>query len=425
MLSTLKNAWKIPEIRKKMNFTLLMLLIFRLGSSIPVPYMNKAVIKQIFEASQGGILQFLDLMAGGTFSNFSIFATNIYPYITSSIVIQLLTIAIPKLEELAKEGEEGKKKINKLTRILALVLAGVQAVGYTLGIFRTALDPSAGTLQKIIVVITLIAGTAFLIWIGEQITQNGVGNGISLLIFIGIISRLPADIMGVFRGVAAGYLDIFKVLILGILFLAIIAFVVALQEGERKIPVQYAKRVVGRKMYGGQSTHIPIKVLMSGVLPVIFASALLSLPQTITLFSDGAFAQWVLKYLTPQGTVGMWVYSIINIALIMFFTYFYTAIQFNTVEYAKNLQQNGGFIPGIRPGRPTSDYLNRVVSRLTFVGGFSLALLSSLPIILSNLFGMNINFGGTAVIIVVGVALETVKQLESQMLMRHYKGFLK
>ncbi|NLN15379.1 MAG: preprotein translocase subunit SecY [Tissierellia bacterium] len=425
MLSTLKNAWKIPEIRKKMNFTLLMLLIFRLGSSIPVPYMNKAIIKSIFESSQYGILQFLDMMAGGTFSNFSIFATNIYPYITASIVIQLLTIAIPSLEELAKEGEEGRKKINKYTRILAMVLAAVTALGYTMGIFRSALDPSVGTLQKAIVVITLVAGTAFLIWIGEQITEYGIGNGISLIIFVGIISRFPADVIGIVRGVAAGSIGILKVIIFAILFVAIIAFVVALQEGERKIPVQYAKRVVGRKMYGGQSTHIPVKVSMAGVMPVIFASSLLSLPQTITLFSDGAFAQWVAKYLTPQGTVGLWVYSILNVALIMFFTYFYTAIQFNTVEYAKSLQQNGGFIPGIRPGRPTSEYLNKVVSRLTFVGGFSLAILAILPLIMSKIFQMPINFGGTAVIIVVGVALETVKQIESQMLMRHYKGFLK
>lgn len=425
MLSILKNAWKIPEIRKKMNFTLLMLLIFRLGSSIPVPYMNKAIIKSIFESSQYGILQFLDMMAGGTFSNFSIFATNIYPYITASIVIQLLTIAIPSLEELAKEGEEGRKKINKYTRILAMVLAAVTALGYTMGIFRSALDPSVGTLQKAIVVITLVAGTAFLIWIGEQITEYGIGNGISLIIFVGIISRFPADVIGIVRGVAAGSIGILKVIIFAILFVAIIAFVVALQEGERKIPVQYAKRVVGRKMYGGQSTHIPVKVSMAGVMPVIFASSLLSLPQTITLFSDGAFAQWVAKYLTPQGTVGLWVYSILNVALIMFFTYFYTAIQFNTVEYAKSLQQNGGFIPGIRPGRPTSEYLNKVVSRLTFVGGFSLAILAILPLIMSKIFQMPINFGGTAVIIVVGVALETVKQIESQMLMRHYKGFLK
>src|SRR5699024_2453790 len=252
----------------------------------------------------------------------------------------------------------------------------------------------------------------------------GIGNGISLIIFVGIISRLPGELINAIRLIRIGQLSIIKALIFAIVFLAIIAIVVALQEGERKIPVQYAKRVVRRTMYGGQSTHIPIKVSMSGVMPVIFASSLLALPQTITLFTKGGVSDWITKYLTPQGSVGIWVYSILNIILIMFFTYFYTAIQFNTVEYAQNLQQNGGFIPGIRPGRPTSEALNRTVSRITFVGGLSLAILASLPIILSKIFGMNVNFGGTAIIIVVGVALETVKQIESQMLMRHYKGFL-
>ncbi len=425
MLTTLKNAWKIPEIRKKIIFTLMMLLVFRLGSAIPVPFMDKAAIKQLFDASEGGILQFLDLMAGGTFSEFSIFATNIYPYITASIVIQLLTIAIPKLEELAKEGEEGKKKITKYTRYGAMVLAGIQAIGYTFGIFSQALEPGATGLQKAIVIISLIAGTAFLMWIGELITAKGIGNGISLIIFVGIISKLPGALIKTFQLVSNGELNIVKVLIFGIVFLVIIAMVIALQEGERRVPVQYAKRVVGRKMYGGQSTHIPVKVSMAGVMPVIFASSLLALPQTIALFSKGGASEWITKWLTPQGSIGIWVYSIFNIVLIMFFTYFYTAIQFNTVEYAKNLQQNGGFVPGIRPGRPTSEHLNKVVTRITFVGGLSLAVLASLPIILSKVFNMNVNFGGTAIIIVVGVALETVKQIESQMLMRHYKGFLK
>ena len=425
MLTTLKNAWKIPEIRKKITFTLIMLLVFRLGSAIPVPFMDKAAIAQLFAASEGGILQFLDLMAGGTFSQFSIFATNIYPYITASIVIQLLTIAIPKLEELAKEGEEGKKKITKYTRYGALVLATITAIGYTFGIFRDALDPGATSLQKVIVIISLVAGTAFLMWIGELITAKGIGNGISLIIFVGIISKLPGEILKIFQLVRTGDLNIIKVLVFGIVFLIIIALVIALQEGERRVPVQYAKRVVGRKMYGGQSTHIPVKVSMAGVMPVIFASSLLALPQTIALFSRGGASEWITKWLTPQGSIGIWVYSISNIILIMFFTYFYTAIQFNTVEYAKNLQQNGGFVPGIRPGRPTSEHLNKVVTRITFVGGLSLAILASLPIILSKLFNMNVNFGGTAIIIVVGVALETVKQIESQMLMRHYKGFLK
>lgn len=425
MLTTLRNAWKIPDIRKKISFTLIMLLVFRLGSAIPVPFMDKAAIAQLFAASDGGILQFLDLMAGGTFSQFSIFATNIYPYITASIVIQLLTIAIPKLEELAKEGEEGKKKITKYTRYGAMVLAGIQAIGYTFGLFSSALEPGATGLQKTIVIISLIAGTAFLMWIGELITAKGIGNGISLIIFVGIISKLPGEIFKIFQLVSTGELNIIKVLVFGLVFLVIIALVIALQEGERRIPVQYAKRVVGRKMYGGQSTHIPVKVSMAGVMPVIFASSLLALPQTIALFSKGGASEWITKWLTPQGSIGIWVYTIFNIVLIMFFTYFYTAIQFNTVEYAKNLQQNGGFVPGIRPGRPTSEHLNKVVTRITFVGGMSLAILASSPIILSKLFNMNVNFGGTAIIIVVGVALETVKQIESQMLMRHYKGFLK
>lgn len=423
MLSTLKNAWRIPEIRKKLVFTLLMLLVFRLGSSIPVPYMNKQVIRDIFQASQGGILEFLDLMGGGTFSNFSIFATNIYPYITASIVIQLLTIAIPRLEELAKEGEEGSKKIAKYTRYAAIVLALIQAIGYTLGLFSSALETTS-VLQTSIVIISLVAGTAFLIWLGDMITEKGIGNGISLIIFVGIISKLPTDIINSIGLIRVGELNIIKALIFSIVFLVIIALVVALQEGERRVPVQYAKRVVGRKMYGGQSTHIPVKVSMAGVMPVIFASSLLAFPQTIALFTKGAPSEWITKFLTPAGSVGIWIYSILNIVLIMFFTYFYTAIQFNTVEYAKNLQQNGGFVPGIRPGRPTSEYLNKVVTRITFVGGLSLAILASLPIILSKLFGMQVNFGGTAIIIVVGVALETVKQIEAQMLMRHYKGFL-
>ncbi len=423
MLSTLRNAWRIPELRKKIIFTLLMLLVFRLGSAIPVPYMNKAVVKAMFEGSQGGLLQFLDLMAGGNFSKFSIFVTSIYPYITASIVIQLLTIAIPKLEELAKQGEEGRKKITQYTRYAAIVLALIQAMGYTFGLFSQALE-TTNVLQTAIVILTMVAGTAFLMWLGEIITEKGIGNGISLIIFIGIISALPAQVIQMFRIVRADAVFAVKMLVFAIVALVIIAAVIAINEGERRIPVQYAKRVVGRKMYGGQSTHIPVKVLMAGVMPVIFSQSLLALPQTIALFSKGGVSDWIVKYLTPNGTVGIWIYSILNILLIIFFTYFYTAIQFNTVEYAKNLQQNGGFIPGIRPGRPTSEYLTKVVNRVVIVGGLALAVLTILPLVLSKIFGMQVNFGGTAIIIVVGVAIETVKQIEAQMLMRHYKGFL-
>ncbi len=427
MLSTLRNAWKIEEIRKRIIFTILMLLVIRLGSSIPVPYMDRDIIRQIFELGQAGVLEFLDLMAGGTFSEFSIFALNIYPYITASIIIQLLTIAIPRLEEIAKEGEAGRKKIAQWTKYGAVILAIIQAIGTTFGFFNRALV-AQGPLQTAIVIISLTAGTTFLIWIGDLITEKGIGNGISLIIFVGIISKLPSEFLKPIAWARMGFLNavnIIKLILLVIVALVIIAVVVALQEGERKIPVQYAKRVVGRKMYGGQSSHIPLKVSMAGVIPVIFSTSLLAFPQTLALFFKGEPSEWITKYLTVQGSVGIWVYSILNVILIVFFTYFYTAVQFNTVEYAKNLQQYGGFIPGIRPGKPTSDYLNRVISRITFVGAISLAIIASLPIILSHIFKMNINFGGTAIIIVVGVALETVRQIESQMLMRHYKGFLK
>lgn len=400
-----------------------MLLVFRLGSSVPVPGMDKQKIAEMFERASGGILEFLDLMSGGTFSNFSIFALNIYPYVTASIIIQLLTIAIPRLEELAKEGEEGRKKITQITRYTTIGLALIQALGITFGFFDQAII-DRGFWPVTIVVVTLTAGTAFLMWLGEQITEKGIGNGISLIIFVGIISRIPGEIAKTISLYKVGEISLIGIILFLIFALVIIAIVIALQEGERRVPVQYAKRVVGRKMYGGQSTHIPIKVSMAGVIPVIFASSLLAFPQTIALFFKGEPSAWITKYLTPQGTIGAWVYTILNILLIIFFTYFYTAVQFNTVEYAKSLQQHGGFIPGIRPGRPTSEYLNKVISRLTFVGAISLAAIASLPIVLSKIFKLNINFGGTAIIIVVGVALETVKQIEAQMMMRHYKGFL-
>ncbi len=425
MLKTLKEAWKIPELRRKMVFTLLMLVVYRIGASIPVPYIDREVIRQQIESAQGSVLQFLDLMGGGTFSNFSIFATNIYPYITASIVIQLLTVAFPSLGELAKEGESGRRKINSYTRYLSVGLAAIQAFGFTFGVFRKAMT-ATNPFQDIIVLISLVAGSSFLIWLGDIITERGVGNGISLLIFTGIIAKLPNDVMRALQLMKVGELNIVKYVIFVILMLLIVAFVVRLQEGTRKVPVQYAKRMVGRKMYGGQSTHIPIKVSMSGVMPVIFANTILAIPQTIGMFAkqDSGFKKFVTDFLTPQGSVGVWVYLIFDFCLILFFAYFYTAIQFNTVEYSKSLQQNGGFIPGIRPGRPTSDFLSKIVSRITFIGGVQLAFLASVPILIEKLLKMNASFTGTSVIIVVGVAIEFVKMLEAQMMMRHYKGFL-
>ena len=424
MLSTLKNAWKIPELRKKIMFTLMMLLVFRLGSSIPVPGIKGEVIKQMFEGQAGGLLDFINLMAGGAFKNFTIFALNIYPYITASIILQLLTIAIPALESLSKEGEAGRKKIAQYTKYATIILALVQATGISLGFFRGALMNDS-KLSVAVVIITLTAGTSFLMWLGEQITEKGIGNGISLIIFVGIVSRAPEGLIKMFVSVKAGTASAIAVLAFLVIALAIIVGVIAIQEGQRKIPVQYAKRVVGRKVYGGQSTHIPMKVLMAGVIPVIFSTSLLQFPQIISLFfKGGGFADFVNKYLSLNGTVGVWIYSILNILLIVFFTYFYTAIQFNPIEYATNLKQNGGFVPGIRPGKPTSDYLTKVLSRITLAGGLILAVIATLPVVLEAIVHLNIHFGGTAILIVVGVVIETVKQLESQMLMRHYKGFL-
>lgn len=306
MLKTLRNAWRIPDIRKRMIFTLLMLLVFRLGSSIPVPGMDKQVISQIFEKSSGGILEFFDLMAGGTFSQFTIFALSISPYITASIIIQLLTIAIPRLEEIAKEGEEGRKKIGKITRYTTIGLALVQSIGITVGFFNQALI-DRGFWPVTVVVITLTAGTSFLMWLGDQITEKGIGNGISLIIFVGIISRIPKEIAQTVELFKIGEINLISLILFVLFAVVIIAIVIALQEGERRIPVQYAKRVVGRKMYGGQSTHIPVKVSMAGVIPVIFSTSILAFPQTIAIFFKGQPSEWIAKYLTPQGKVGVWV----------------------------------------------------------------------------------------------------------------------
>lgn len=425
MLTTFKNAWKLPEIRRKMLFTLFMLLIYRLGSHIAVPFMNKEAISQLFSGQNAGVLTFLDLMAGGNFSNYTIFAANITPYITASIVLQLLTIAIPSLEQLAKEGDTGRKAIAKYTRYLAIAIAFVQAIGFTFGIFRQAVEAHT-FLQKSVVIMSIVAGTAFLVWIGEQITEKGIGNGISIIIFAGIIVRMPRDLYQSFLLVRAGQAHWAFLILYIVLAIAIVFFVVTLNEGERRIPVQYAKRVVGRKMYGGQSTHIPIKVLMTGVMPIIFANSILAIPSTIIMFTgEGKFKDFVVKWLTPQGGPGLVIYVLLSILMIIFFTFFYTQIQFNTVEYSKSLQQNGGFIPGIRPGKPTSDYLGRVVNRLVLPGAIALAILTVLPTILTRVAKLRFNYGGTSIIIVVGVILETARVLEQQLLMRHYKGFLK
>ena len=424
MLRTLARAWKIEDIRKKIVFTLLMLLVFRLGSNIPVPGIDREILNSVFSKDMG-LLSLFDLFSGGAFSNFTIFALSITPYITASIILQLLTIAIPRLEALAKEGTEGKKKIAQYTRYLTVVLAFVQAIGLSVGLFRDAV-PDKSFFNIALIVLTLSAGTAFLMWLGEQINENGIGNGISLIIFGGIIARAPSAIHNTWLLYRAGEVGLLSIILFVIFALVVVVGIVLFQQGQRRVPVQYAKRVVGRKMYGGQSTHIPIKVNQAGVIPVIFSLSLLQFPLTITYFlPDTGFSAFITQWLSPAGSPGVWVYAMFNIILIVFFTYFYTTVTFNPVEVANNMKSNGGFIPGIRPGRSTVEYLSKVMTRITFAGAIFLALVATLPTLIQEFTALQIGFGGTSLLIAVGVALDTMKQLETQMVMRNYQGFLK
>jgi preprotein translocase subunit SecY len=424
MIKTIAHAWKIAEIRSKIIFTLLMLVVFRLGSNIPVPGMDRDLLAEVFSGDTG-LFGLFDLFSGGAFSNFTIFALSITPYITASIILQLLTIAVPSLERLAKEGEEGKKKIAQYTRYLTVVLAFVQAIGLSVGLFRQALV-STDFFSIAVIVLTLSAGTAFLMWLGEQINENGIGNGISLIIFAGIVSRVPSAVHTTWIKLQAGEVSIITIIVF-LLFAAIVVVgIIEVQQGQRRIPVQYAKRVVGRKMYGGQSTHIPLKVNQAGVIPVIFSLSLLQFPLTITYFTpDTGFSAWVTKWLSPGGDPGVWIYALFNIMLIIFFTYFYTAVTFNPADVANNMKNNGGFIPGIRPGRSTVEYLTKVLTRITFVGAVFLAVVATLPTLIDQFTNLEVGFGGTSLLIAVGVALDTMKQLENQLVMRNYQGFLK
>lgn len=425
MIRTMAQAWKIADIRKKILFTLFMMFVFRLGSCIPVPGINREILSSMFNSSDAGLFGLFDLFSGGSFSNFTIFALSITPYITASIILQLLTIAIPRLEDLAKEGTEGKKKIAQYTRYLTVVLALVQAIGLTVGLFRQALV-STDIFSVIVIVMTLSAGTAFLMWLGEQINEKGIGNGISLIIFTGIVSRIPSGITQTLTKAKGGEVTWLSIILFLLFALVVIVGTILIQQGQRKIPVQYAKRVVGRKMYGGQSTHIPLKVNQAGVIPVIFAISLLQFPLTITyIWPNTGFAGFVQKWMSPAGQPGVWIYVALDIVLIIFFTYFYTAVTFNPMEVADNMKANGGFIPGIRPGRPTVEYLNKVMTRITFVGAVFLAIIATMPTLLQQWTNLSIGFGGTSLLIAIGVALDTMKQLESQMVMRNYSGFLK
>lgn len=435
MFTTLKNAFKIKEIRNKILFTFGMLVVIRIGSQLPVPGVNGEVFRQWFSDQANGAFSFFDAITGGSFMNMSILALNINPYITSSIIIQLLTIAIPKLEEMQRDGEDGRKKIVAITRYVTVALALIQSTAMAIGFGRQGYLTSFNALSVICSIATLTAGSAFLMWIGERITEKGIGNGISIVLVINIISRLPEDIKALFDqfvfGKAPATAILAAVIIIAII-VAMVVLVIILNDGTRKIPVQYANKVQGRKMVGGQTSNIPLKVNTAGVIPVIFAQSLLQFPIIISSFAGysgtGVWSE-ILKYLNsgywcnPQQiryTVGLLVY----IVLIIFFAYFYTSITFNPLMIADNMKKQGGFIPGIRPGKPTSDYLNKVLNYIVFIGAVGLTVIAVLPYIFSGVFGASVSFGGTSLIIIVSVVLETMKQVESQMFVRNYKGFL-
>lgn len=424
-LNTISRAWKIKELRSKMIFTLLMLVVYRIGSNIPVPGINRATLAQLFTGDNMGLFELFNLFSGGSFSQFTVFALSVTPYITASIIVELLGVAFPYFERLTEEGLEGRKKLTSITRYMTVVLAVIQALGLTLGLFRRAVA-NQNAFNFIVITLILVAGTTFLMWLGEQINEYGIGNGISLLIFGGIIARIPSEINNIRTSYQAGTTSFVSLLLFIAFAIVIIVAIIAVQQATRRIPVQYAKRVVGRKTYGGQSTHIPLKVNAGGVIPIIFALSILQFPLTLMyFFPDSAFYDFCNKYLSPSGNPGVWIYSVLNIVLILFFNYFYTAITFKPDEIAKNMKQQGGFIPGIRPGKATVDYLTNTMNRISVVGAIFLAIVATIPTVLSQYSGLQITFGGTSLLIAVGVAMDTVKQMENQMVMRNYKGFLK
>lgn len=435
MLTTLRNAFKIKEIRGRILFTLFILVVVRLGAQLPIPGVSRDVFSAWFEAQTSGAFNFFDQMTGGSFTQMSVFALSITPYITSSIIMQLMTIAIPKLEEMQKDGEDGRKKIREYTRYVTIALAVVEGLAMGINLYRGGDLMHNNVLDVIMVVAALTAGSSLLMWMGEQITDKGVGNGISIILLFNIISTIPNDFGLLYDKFMRGN-NIVKAGIAAIIILAVILFIVVfviyLQDGERRIPVQYSKKVVGRKMVGGSTSSIPLKVNTAGVMPIIFASLIMSLPGIIVGFlgkNPGGIPGTILAVLSssnwckpsqPVYSVGLLIY----ILLVVFFAYFYTSITFNPLEVADNMKKQGGFIPGIRPGKPTSEYLNKILNNVIFIGAVGLIVVAIIPILAAGIFGVNVSFGGTSLIIIVGVVLETLKQIESLMLVRHYKGFL-
>jgi len=429
MFTTVSNIWKVQDLRRRILFTLFVLLIYRIGAFIPVPGVDTETLKAAGSSGEG-LMGLLNTFSGGALFNFSIFAIGITPYITASIIVQLLSMdVIPKFAEWAKQGEEGKKKSAQVTRYGTVILGLVQGLATAIGfnnLYGITIVPNANFVDYLVIAIILTAGTAFLMWLGEQITEKGIGNGISIIIFAAIISGLPGHVRTIYEtelATGAGFMNYFKVLLIALVVILMIVGVIFIQQGIRKIPVQYAKRVVGRKMYGGQSTHIPMKVNGAGVIPVIFAISLLIFPITIANFFSGkAWANWVINNMNYDQPLGMVLY----VLLIVGFTFFYTFVQINPVQMADQMKKNGGYIPGIRPGKPTSSYLTRVLTRITLAGATFLAVISIFPVLFGSLAGLprSVQLGGTSLLIVVGVALDTMKQIESQLIKRHYKGFI-
>jgi len=419
VLDSFRDAFRLPDLKRRILFTIGVLFLYRLGAHIPTPGIDAAAMSHLFD--QGGVLGFLDIFAGGALRRFSVFALGVAPYINSSIVMQLLVIVIPALEKMQKEGEDGRKKIVQITRWGTIFFALVQAIGLTfwlgnVGIFTGQLFDS------LIIVVTVTAGAIAVMWLGEEISDHGIGNGISLLIFAGIVARIPEAGIRTWNMLKLGEMNLFVMLIAMLLMIVVVAGCILLQEGQRRLPVQYAKRVVGNKMYGGQSTFIPLRVNQAGVIPIIFASSVLLFPYTIARFFSGDIAAFMQRLLAP----GSIVYMILYVVLIIFFSYFYTAVVFNPVDVANNMKKYGGFILGIRPGRPTSDFIEKVMSRITLGGAVFLAIIALIPTLMTQIMGItSFYFGGTAILIVVGVALDTVHQIEGQLLMRHYEGILK
>ena len=425
--SGFQNIFKIPELKKRILFTLGLLIVYRVGVHVPTPGIDRIALEAFFARAQGTLLGLVDMFSGGAMERLSVFALGIMPYISASIILQLLTATIPHLEQLSKEGEQGRKKITQYTRYGTVLLSVIQGFAIAVGLEQMTSPSGApvvifpGWEFRIMTVITLTAGTAFIMWLGEQITERGIGNGISLIIFAGIVTRLPSGISSTYKMLTSGELGIFLILILVVFMISVVGIIIFVEQGQRRIPVQYAKRVVGRRMYGGQSTHLPLKVNTSGVIPPIFASSIIMFPATVANFINISWVKAVADAIMP----GKLVYELLYVAFIFFFCYFYTAMTFNPEDVAENMKKQGGYIPGIRPGKRTADYIDRVLTRITLGGAIYVSAVCVLPSILISQFNAPFYFGGTALLIVVGVAIDTIAQVESHMLTRHYEGFLK